>query len=68
MSRHGKFAEDKTVIGFVVPKVLKARLADLAASENRTLSNFLVTVLSQYADTHAPAENAKPAKKKSAAK
>jgi len=45
MSRHGKIAEDKALLGFVIPRDLKERLRELAEAENRTLSNFLVTRL-----------------------
>lgn len=42
---HGQIANDKTRISLVIPKDLKEDLERIAKEENRTLSNFIVTVL-----------------------
>ena len=42
---HGQIAADKTRISLVIPKELKAALDAAAAADNRSTSNYIVTIL-----------------------
>ena len=46
-TRHGQIAADKTRIDIVIPRDLKAALETAAAAENRSMSNYIVTILSE---------------------
>lgn len=45
MSRHGKRAKNKDLLVVLIKKEDKAELRKLAAAENRTLSNYALTIL-----------------------
>ena len=42
---HGQIAEDKTRISLVIPRDLKAALETAAAAQQRSMSNYIVTIL-----------------------
>lgn len=44
---HGQIAEDKTRISLVIPKKLKAELEAAAADQQRSMSNYIVMILSE---------------------
>lgn len=44
-TRHGLIAADKVRISLVLPRELKAALETAAAAENRSTSNYIVTIL-----------------------
>ena len=44
-NRHGLIAEDKVRISLVIPRDLKEKLDSQAQSENRSMSNYIVTIL-----------------------
>lgn len=41
-------SKDKVATRIVMPKELKPQLEQLAKSQNRSLNNFMVTVLQEY--------------------
>ena len=45
---HGEISTNNIRISLVIPKELKATLSEIAVSENRTLSNLITTILSNY--------------------
>lgn len=42
---HGDIAQDKVRISLVIPKDLKEELERLAQSQDRSMSNYIVTIL-----------------------
>lgn len=44
-SRHGIIADDKVRISLVIPKELKEVLEKAAAADQRSMSNYIVTIL-----------------------
>ena len=42
---HGQIAEDKTRISLVIPKELKEQLERAAAADQRSMSNYIVMIL-----------------------
>ena len=42
---HGQIAEDKTRISLVIPRDLKAALETAAAAQQRSMSNYIVKIL-----------------------
>ena len=46
-TRHGKIKKENTRINLVIPRDLKAALETAAAAENRSMSNYIVTILSE---------------------
>lgn len=50
MSRAGKIAEHNTRYSLTIAKELKADLEKLAAKDNRSLNNLIITVLERYRD------------------
>lgn len=42
---HGDLAQDKVRVCLVMPKDLKEELEKLSQAENRSMSNYIVTVL-----------------------
>lgn len=42
---HGQIAEDKTRISLVIPRELKAAIEKAAAAEQRSMSNYIVMIL-----------------------
>ena len=42
---HGDIAHDKVRISLVIPKDLKEELERLAKAEDRSMSNYIVTIL-----------------------
>ena len=51
-NRHGKLAENKSLLSVNIEKELKKRLAQLAKGQNRTLSNYVATELARHVATH----------------
>ncbi|MFS0657351.1 DNA-binding protein [Niallia alba] len=43
-------SENNDRLTVIIPKELKQRLKDLADNQNRSLSNYVVTVLENHAD------------------
>lgn len=44
----GQISENNTTMSFVIPKSLKEEVGILAAKENRSMSNLIVTLLDNY--------------------
>lgn len=44
----GQISENNTTMSFVIPKSLKEEVGLLAAKENRSMSNLIVTLLDNY--------------------
>lgn len=42
---HGVIAPDKVRICLIIPKELKEKLEEISAEQNRSMSNYIVTVL-----------------------
>lgn len=42
---HGVIAPDKVRICLIIPKELKEKLEQISAEQNRSMSNYIVTVL-----------------------
>lgn len=52
MGEYRMSISDKNVrAGLVIPKDLKAKLEELAKSENRSLNNYIVTILQNYVNS-----------------
>ena len=56
-SRHGKIKEGNTRICLVVPQQLKDELSEQAQREQRTVSNLIVKVLTEYSQLNKDKRN-----------
>lgn len=45
---HGQISKDKTTISLVIPKDLKEQIFTIAAKENRSASNLIVSLIDNY--------------------
>lgn len=61
MSRHGKRSTEKSLISIIVPLEMKAALVARAEAENRTLSNYLATHITAFAQSLKETAPAVPA-------
>lgn len=50
-------SEKNTMMSFVIPKDLKARLTEVAEKENRSFSNVIVSAIQEYISNHNDIED-----------
>ena len=48
-SRHGQYAKGQVFLGAIVNEKVKAKIAKMAAAENRTLSKYVALTLERIA-------------------
>ena len=51
-----EISDSNTTMSFVIPKDLKDELGKIAAKENRSMSNLIVTLLDNYVHMHKQQE------------
>lgn len=52
----GQLSDKNTTMSFAIPKKLKEELGMVAAKENRSMSNLIVTLLDNYVHMHKQQE------------
>ena len=48
----GQLSEKNTTMSFAIPKNLKAKICIIAQKENRSMSNLIVSLLTDYANLY----------------
>ena len=56
---HGQIAQDKTRISLVIPKELKEQLERAAEADQRSMSNYIVMILTAAMKQQQPPDNSK---------
>ena len=54
---HGEISDKNVRFGLIFPRELKAALSEIAVKENRTLSNLIITILSNYVKDYPKEES-----------
>lgn len=52
----GQLSEKNTTMSFAIPKDLKAEIGIIAQKENRSMSNLIVSLLTDYANLYKQKE------------
>lgn len=53
----GQLSEKNTTMSFAIPKALKAEIGIIAQKENRSMSNLIVSLLTDYTNLYKQKES-----------